>query len=106
MQSEKEYQQWIKDFYKGNFLVKGWDGRKQEVLALVKGSKDEASKLLDQAGELISKEWAKENGVRKLDNSDLMRWGNQMKDAGKTSDEALVKKMEEIIAEVKKLLGE
>ena len=90
LQSEKEYNDWIKTFYTGSFLIKGWDDRKKEVLSYLSEKKDEVAALLDEAGEIIAPEWAKDNSVRKIDNSDLMHWGDQMKKAAKVSADSII----------------
>ena len=90
MQSEQDYQNWMKSFYRGSFLVKGWDDRKREILGAISEKKEETGRLLDELGELIAPEWAKDNNIRKIDNNDLLRWGNLLKQASLRSADAVI----------------
>jgi len=99
MQTEEEYQDWIRKFYEGNFLIKGWDGTQKELLdALPEHKRPEFETLLSELGELIGKEWARDNSVRKIDSSDLQRWGGRLKavknDDGRLLSEILAVKEE------------
>jgi len=106
MQSEKEYQDWMKKFYTGNFLIKGWNGRKQEVLAAIKDRKEETGALLDELGEIIVKEWAKDNDIRRIGTDDLRRWGGEMTDAARRSADDVIKILQEIKEEALGKLGD
>ncbi|ELR66559.1 hypothetical protein C942_04257 [Photobacterium marinum] len=84
-QSEQEYQKWLRAFYKGSFFVKGWDSIKRELHSKVGSQCDEIGQLLDELGDLIGREWAKDNHIRKIDTDDLKQWGDHLRHAGKKS---------------------
>ena len=90
MQSEHEYQKWLKTFYEGSFLAKGWDGVKAEILAaLPPEERESAGRAIDELGKLIGAEWAKDNNVRKIDTAALQAWGGQLRAAVRAGGEEL-----------------
>lgn len=99
-----EYEKWIRAFYEGNFLSRGWNTRKKELLSKISDHKKEVEDQLNQVGEIISREWAKENDVRKINNQDLMHWGDLMKKAADNSALELLDQIENIKKKVTDIL--
>ena len=90
MQNEQEYQKWLRTFYQGSFFVKGWNSIKHELHSKVGSQQhEEISQLLDELGELIGREWAKDNHIRKIHTNDLKQWGDHLRQAGKLSTEEM-----------------
>lgn len=87
MQTEQEYQKWLRTFYQGSFFVKGWDSIKHEIHSKVGHEQEEIARLLDELGDLIGREWAKDNHIRKIDTDDLKQWGEHLRQVGKQSVE-------------------
>jgi len=83
VQSWTEYWGWIRQFYAGNFLSEGWTKQGRACVAVVKGKavRDELIKMLNELGKEIAKEWAKDNGIRKISTVDLQRWGSTLRSA-------------------------
>jgi hypothetical protein len=103
MSDDKEYRKWLKTFYEGNFMVKGWTATKEELIASM-DRQGEAEKLLDELGKLIGEEWAKNNRIRKIDTEDVKRWGKQLQEAKGESDERIIAELKKIKKDVAKAL--
>ena len=103
MNDDREYRKWLKTFYEGSFLVKGWTARKKELLASMKGQ-GEAEKILDELGKLIGEEWAKDNRIRKIDTDDVKKWGEQLQEAKGEPDKKIIAELKKIKKEVTKTL--
>jgi hypothetical protein len=103
MSDDREYRKWLKTFYEGSFLVKGWTARKEELLASME-EQDEAEKMLDELGKLIGGEWAKDNRVRKIDTDDVKRWGEQLQEAKGGTDKKIIAELKKIKKDVTKTL--
>jgi len=100
MSEDYEYQKWLKIFYEGNLLIPGWNLRKRELLSVVKNKKEDAEILLTELGDLIGKEWAKDNMIRKISTSDVKRWGDELKRVKGSSDDNVLRKLYDIKQEV------
>ena len=105
MQDEKEHEKWLKIFFEGNFLIPGWNDRKKEILSAVIRKKADAERLLDQLGELIGREWARDNSVRRISTEDVRRWGQDIVRAKRLSEEEILEKLGVIRNEVLGRLG-
>jgi hypothetical protein len=103
MSDDREYRKWMKTFYEGSFLVKGWTARKKELLASMEGQ-GEAEIILDELGKLIGDEWAKDNRIRKIDTDDVKRWGEQLQEAKGEPDKKIIAELKKIKKEVTKTL--
>jgi thymidylate synthase len=103
MSDDREYRKWLKAFYEGSFLVKGWTARKKELLASMEGQ-GEAEKILDELGKLIGDEWAKDNRIRKIDTDDVKRWGEQLQETKGKPDKKIITELKKIKKEVTKTL--
>jgi hypothetical protein len=103
MSDDREYRKWLKTFYEGSFLVKGWTARKKELLASMEGQ-GEAEKIMDELGELIGNEWAKDNRIRKIDTDAVKRWGEQLQEAKGEPDKKIIAELKKIKKEVTKTL--
>lgn len=103
MSDDREYRKWLKTFYDGSFLVKGWTARKEELLASMEGQ-DEAEKILDDLGKLIGEEWAKDNRIRKIDTDDVKTWGEQLQAAKERPDKKIIAELKKIKKDVIKTL--
>lgn len=85
---EENYQK----FLKGSFWIKGWNVRKKEILQAVPDeNKHDIKQLLDELGEKIGREWAKESGTRKIDSDMLKKWGKQLQKAVASGPGLLIK---------------
>ncbi len=79
--SPKE-QKWYKAFHEGNVAVDGWVNISRDILSkLPTAEQPEHRVSLMQLGDKIGREWAKDNGTRRIDNSMLRKWGKELKDA-------------------------
>lgn len=103
MNDDREYRKWLKTFYEGSFLVKGWTARKKELLASMEGQ-GEAERILDELGKLIGEEWAKDNRTRKIDTDDVKKWGEQLQEAKGGPDKKIIAELKKIKKEVTKTL--
>ncbi len=103
MSDDREYRKWLKTFYEGSFLVKGWTARKKELLASMEGQ-GEAEIILDELGKLIGDEWAKDNRIRKIDTDDVKRWGEQLQETKGKPDKKIITELKKIKKEVTKTL--
>lgn len=81
MQTEAEHEEWVRKFYKGSWVVDGWNDRVKELTSGLDASDaTEVKAGLDELGILISHEWAKDNDVRKINTDHLKAWGARLKD--------------------------
>jgi hypothetical protein len=97
---------WLRKFYHGTFLVKGWNARMEEILAQV--STDQKAVLknrLTDLGAKIGPEWAKENRARRIDTQMLQSWGDKLRRCRNANPEQLTVAIEEIEAEVDLILS-
>lgn len=100
-QKLEDYLEFVKKFYEGTFLAKGWNGRIQEILSVLK-SEEEKSKIkekLEGLGKKMAAEWAKDNNVRKISTDDLKRWGSELEKA-KEEERGGGKKLDEVIKKI------
>lgn len=76
-QTEPEYLDWIRNFYQGSRLYPtGWEDIEQLVLARTAATERGAIAAdLRRLGIAIAGEWAKDNGLRLIDNRLLSLWG-------------------------------
>jgi uncharacterized protein (UPF0147 family) len=100
-----EYWDWIKKFYGGTWLTKGWDHQANKLLAAVTDYevREQVAAEINRLGKLISGEWAKDNNVRKITTRDVRRWGkefNQALENEKGSGRVLTALMISILREV------
>jgi len=66
----QEEKQWLKKFYEGTFLAKGWNGRSKELLSGIPADQEGAVRSdLEKLGDKIGREWSKDNSIRKIDTS-------------------------------------
>jgi hypothetical protein len=103
MNDDMEYRKWLKAFYEGSFLVKGWKARKHELMSSM-DAPDDAEIILDELGKLIGEEWAKDNRVRKIDTDDVQKWGLQLQEVKGTSDKKIIAELKRIKKEVIRVL--
>jgi hypothetical protein len=92
---------WIKTFFEGTWLVPGWNARSASLLdATPPAERTALGERLQRLGDRIAPEWAKDNGVRRIDNDDLERWGKALAAARRADGAALGAALERIEAEV------
>jgi hypothetical protein len=102
-QDEKK---WLKKFYEGTFLVKGWNDRSKELVKNFEGSqRTEMSRLLEDLGGRIGGEWVKNNSIRRIDTDMLQHWGETLKTAKAYGPQALMDQIQAIDSEIDALLG-
>ena len=87
----KDEEEWFHKFYEGTFLIKGWRSRMKELLQpFPSAEKEEMRGLLDNLGEKIGREWAKNNRVRRVDTPLLQKWGQDLTNAKRKGPDVLV----------------
>ena len=105
MTSESE-QKWLKKFYEGTFLVKGWNEQVRNLLREIPADEKEGVKsLLDIVGDKIGREWAKDNSVRRIDTARLKQWGDELNRARKKGPLILIDQIRSIDKEVDDILS-
>ena len=102
----KQEQDWLKKFYEGTFLVKGWNAQVKDLLQDFHGEdRDATQDLLSDLGEKIGREWSKDNAVRRIDTAQLKQWGASLTSARKTGPEALIAEIHAIGKTVEEMLS-
>lgn len=102
----KNEDEWLRKFYNGTFLVKGWRHHMEEMLKSVPSDKKEQiGCLLDDLGRKIGTEWAKDNNIRKIDTSMLKQWGDDLRAHADKGPDSLVAKIRLINDDVDNILG-
>lgn len=77
------YWGWVRSFYAGNRLARGWNDRARWLIAEVR-SEAERGRLrarLNALGRAIGAEWARDYDVRRVSSADLLAWGRMMEKA-------------------------
>ncbi|MHB1557781.1 MAG: hypothetical protein ACYC61_09895 [Isosphaeraceae bacterium] len=82
-QTWDQYWGWVRSFYDGNLLSRGWS---QRARWLVDGVRSELERerlriRLNLLGRQIGAEWAKDYNVRKVTSAHLMSWGKRLEQA-------------------------
>ena len=105
--AKKNQREWYRKFHEGTFLVQGWKSRMKEILkGLSPSKKEEMQTLLENLGEKIGMEWARENEVRRIDTPQLQQWGTELRKAKQKGPEALAQRLRQLSDEVdKKIAG-
>jgi hypothetical protein len=109
-QTWEQYRGWVKSFYEGNFLSKGWNDRARWLVEGVR-SEGEWKRLrtrLNALGRDICAEWAKDYEVRKIGSADLLTWGKMLEKARAGDDgtgAGLHRAIEEIRKDHRRRLG-
>ncbi len=102
----KQEQDWLKKFYEGTFLVKGWNAQMKDLLQDFQGEERDATKdLLSDLGAKIGREWSKDNAVRRIDTAQLKQWGASLSSARKEGPEALTAEIRAIGKAVDEMLS-
>jgi len=102
----KDEEEWFHKFYEGTFLIKGWRSRMKELLQpFPSAEKEEMRGLLDNLGEKIGREWAKNNRVRRVDTPLLQKWGQDLTNAKRKGPDVLVEAIRNLDTEVDDLLA-
>jgi hypothetical protein len=98
-------QRWFKVFQNGNFISEGWQEISAEILAKTPPEQRPAQKeALDNLGTKIGMEWCRPNGVRKVDSSKLLEWGDILRKTARTNPQQLAKAIDYIDQEVDAVL--
>ena len=104
--TSKQEQDWLKKFYEGTFLVKGWKKQMKELLKDFQGDeRDALNDSLSSLGEKIGREWAKDNAVRRIDTAKLQQWGASLTNARKKGPEFLTAEIRTIADTVDEMLS-
>jgi hypothetical protein len=102
----KHEQDWLKKFYQGTFLVKGWKAQMRDLLQDFQGQeRDAVNDLLGDLGEKIGREWSKDNAVRRIDTAMLQQWGANLTSARKKGPDALIDEIRAIDQTVDEVLS-
>jgi hypothetical protein len=97
---------WLKKFFEGTFLVKGWNSQMRALLEDFQGDEREVIRdLLSNLGEKIGREWAKDNAVRRIDTAKLQQWGASLTSARKKGRDALTEEIRTIGETVDEMLS-
>jgi hypothetical protein len=97
---------WLKKFYDGSLLVKGWKQRTAEILKAISPAEQETARArLDGLGKKIGREWSKDNDVRQIDTSMLQTWGEALQNAKNAGHETLLVQIDTIESEVDSILS-
>jgi len=104
--TSKQEQEWFKKLYEGTFLTKGWKTQMRELLKDFQGDEREAiGDRLNDLGEKIGREWAKDNAVRRIDTAKLQQWGSSLTSARKKGPDALTAEIRNIADSVDEMLS-
>jgi hypothetical protein len=106
----EQYWGWVKTFYQGNLLARGWTAQGEELAAVLKSEagRDELRGALNALGRRIVAEWAKDNEVRKISTADVRTFADRLQEAKRADDgsgEALRKAVDEVRAVVDARIG-
>lgn len=84
-------QKWFETFQKGTFYARGWREITAELLAKAPvETKDDLKHRLEELGQKIGREWSKNNDIRKIDNTMLRHWGDQLQQVAKREPTKIV----------------
>jgi hypothetical protein len=88
VQTWAQYWGWVTHFYDGNFFSKGWTDQVRANLDKVRvaSEKTRLRSQLNALGRDLCREWAKDNGVRKVATADLRRYAAEFDAAGRVED--------------------
>jgi hypothetical protein len=88
VQSWEQYRGWVQTFYKGSLMSEGWTKFGQVTLSAVKSAPARQGVVtqINELGRIISREWAKDSSVRKINTMDLRRWNDVMATARQSDD--------------------
>jgi len=81
---------WIKKFYRGTVIYpNGWNRATSRFLQSVKDTKSrqKLEKQLDRLGVDIANEWAQDNHIRLINNTNVATWGSAMRTAAEKGDQ-------------------
>lgn len=96
-----EEQRWFKVFQDGNLISEGWQDISAEILAKTAPEQRPAQKVaLENLGTKIGMEWCRANGVRKVNSSMLLEWGDILRKTARTNPQQLAKAIDYIDQEV------
>ncbi len=102
----KEEEDWFKKFQEGTLLVKGWKSRIKEILKPFRSpEREKFQQELEILGELIGREWSKDNSIRKINTKMLQDWGESLVAAKDRGADSLIDEIQEIRVKVDKLLS-
>ena len=100
-----EEQRWFKVFQDGNLVSEGWQEISAEILAKTPPEQRPAQKeALENLGTKIGTEWCRPNGVRKVNSSMLLEWGDILRKTARTNPQQLAKAIAYIDHEVDAVL--
>ena len=87
-QTWSEYWGWVRSFYRGNLLARGWNDRSRWLLEEIRseGDRRRLRARLNALGREICAEWAKDYEVRKVGTADLLSWGKMLEKARAADD--------------------
>jgi hypothetical protein len=102
----RDEEEWFRKFYEGTFLIKGWKSRMKEVLQpFSPAERDKMRGQLDNLGEKIGREWAKDNKVRRVDTPMLQKWGKDLQNAKEKGADVLAQTIQDLNTEVDNVIA-
>jgi len=98
-------EEWYQTFWEGTVFTDGWHDITEDILiSMPEVQRAGYKEYLRELGEKIGREWAKDNEVRRIDNSKLMEWGDRLKGTAADEPAALVEVIRNINNEVESIL--
>ena len=100
-----EEKTWFKVFQEGNFLSIGWQEISAEIMAKTPPEQQQAQRAaLENLGNKIGMEWCRPNGIRKVDSSMLVEWGDILRTTARKNPQQLAKAIASIDQKVDAVL--
>ncbi len=102
-QTWRDYRDWVRTFYRGNVFSDGWIKLTAATLECVKAVDNQKAvrKRLVALGKTLSKEWAKDSKVRKINTADLRRWFEKF-DQARRREDGSGRTITELVEDIKK----
>lgn len=98
-------EEWYRTFWEGTFFTDGWHDITEDILTSIpEDQRNDYKEYLKELGEKVGREWAKDNEVRRIDNSKLMEWGDRLKGIAADEPAALAEVIRNINSEVESIL--
>ena len=98
---------WIKKFYQGTTLYpNGWLSASEQFIATInsKNEKKSVAKRLQNLGIAIGNEWAQDNSIRLINNTNMITWASAMRTAAERNKHSVF--LDKVEKDVQALLNE
>ncbi|MBI2571936.1 MAG: hypothetical protein HYV63_33415 [Candidatus Schekmanbacteria bacterium] len=92
---DRDYEENLRKFYEGTWLIAGWNQRKDKLLVQFDPHQQRLlGERLDRIGQRVAPEWARKDG--RVSSLDLKDWGSQLQKAVSGGFERLVAALEQL----------